>query len=87
MTNHDLVSIIIPVYNSSKYLEETIKSIGKQTYNNYEAIFIDDGIKTQSEWFTASSKFPHLMSGESKIQMIDLEEHNFYHSVMSHHLL
>lgn len=43
MTNNDLVSIIIPVYNSSKYIEETIKSIEKQTYNNYEAIFIDDG--------------------------------------------
>lgn len=42
MTNNNLVSIIIPVYNSSKYIEETIKSINEQTYTNYEAIFIDD---------------------------------------------
>ena len=42
MANDDLVSIIIPVYNSSKYIEETIKSINSQTYKNYEAIFIDD---------------------------------------------
>ena len=42
MTNNNLVSIIIPVYNSSKYIEETIKSINVQTYTNYEAIFIDD---------------------------------------------
>ena len=34
MTNNNLVSIIIPVYNSSKYIEETIKSINEQTYTN-----------------------------------------------------
>lgn len=48
MENNDLVSIIIPVYNSSKYIEETIKSIEKQTYNNYEAIFVDDGSNDNS---------------------------------------
>ena len=35
MIENDLISIIIPVYNSSKYLDETIKSIKKQTYRNY----------------------------------------------------
>ena len=40
--NDEKVSIIIPVYNSSKYIQETIQSIEKQTYKNYEAIFIDD---------------------------------------------
>ncbi len=39
---NDLVSIIIPVYNASKYIEETINSINSQTYENYEAIFIND---------------------------------------------
>lgn len=48
MIDNDLVSIIIPVYNSSKYLEETIKSINGQTYHNYEAIFIDDGSSDNS---------------------------------------
>ena len=42
MIDNDLISIIIPVYNSSKHIEETIKSINTQTYKNYEAIFIDD---------------------------------------------
>lgn len=42
MTNDKLVSIIIPVYNASRFLEETINSIQKQTYSNWEAIFIDD---------------------------------------------
>lgn len=42
MTNNKLVSIIIPVYNASRFLEETINSIQEQTYSNWEAIFIDD---------------------------------------------
>lgn len=40
--NNDLVSIIIPVYNAEKYLYETIKTIKEQTYQNWEAIFVDD---------------------------------------------
>lgn len=38
----DLISIIIPVHNSAKYIKETIESIEKQTYPHYEAIFVDD---------------------------------------------
>ena len=32
----NIITVIIPVYNSEKYLEKTIKSILEQTYNNYE---------------------------------------------------
>lgn len=35
-------SIIIPVYNKEKYLEETLKSVDKQTVNDVEVIIIDD---------------------------------------------
>lgn len=38
-----LVSIIIPYFNSEKFLERTIKSIQKQEYNNWELILVDDG--------------------------------------------
>ena len=38
----DLVSIVIPVYNAEKYVEETIKTFQNQTYKNWEAIFVDD---------------------------------------------
>lgn len=37
------VSIIMPVYNSEKYLEETINSIIVQSFKNYELIIVDDG--------------------------------------------
>jgi len=39
----DLVSVVIPVYNSEKFLEECLDSILTQTYQNIEIIAIDDG--------------------------------------------
>lgn len=38
-----LVSIIIPVYNVEKYLNDCLNSILLQTYKNYEVIIINDG--------------------------------------------
>ena len=37
------ISIIVPVYNTEKYISECINSLLSQTYNNYEIIIIDDG--------------------------------------------
>lgn len=36
------ISVIIPVYNASLYLERCVKSLLAQTYNNIELIFVDD---------------------------------------------
>ena len=38
-----LVSVIMPVYNSEKYLSEVIESILKQTFRNFEFLIFDDG--------------------------------------------
>ena len=38
----DLISVIIPIYNSSEYLTECLNSIINQTYKNLEIILIDD---------------------------------------------
>lgn len=35
-------SIIIPTYNASKFIKKCINSIEKQTFKNYEVIFVDD---------------------------------------------
>lgn len=37
-----MISIIIPNYNKSQFVAETINSVKKQTYDNWEAIVIDD---------------------------------------------
>lgn len=41
-TENDLVSIVIPVYNSAVYLEDSISDLINQTYKNIEIILVDD---------------------------------------------
>ena len=38
-----MISIIVPVYNTEKFLPECIESILKQTYKDFELILVDDG--------------------------------------------
>lgn len=40
---YELVSVIIPVYNTKDYLENCVQSIVKQTYSPIEIIIVDDG--------------------------------------------
>lgn len=39
----DLVSIVMPVYNGEKLIDQTIESILNQTYDNFELIIVNDG--------------------------------------------
>ena len=38
-----LISVVVPIYNVEKYLNECIESIVNQTYNNLEIILVNDG--------------------------------------------
>lgn len=42
LINEPLVSIITPLYNCEKYIDETIQSVINQTYKNWEMIIVDD---------------------------------------------
>ena len=43
-----LVSLIVPVYNVAPYLENCLDSIKAQTYQNFEALLVNDGSKDAS---------------------------------------
>lgn len=38
----NMVSIIVPVYNAGNYIEETIRMVEAQTYQDWELLLIDD---------------------------------------------
>ena len=48
MKDNKKISIIVPIYNIEKYLEECINSIINQTYANLEIILVDDGSTDKS---------------------------------------
>ncbi len=46
--NKHFFSVVIPVYNVEKYLEECVNSILSQSYGYFEIILVDDGSKDKS---------------------------------------
>lgn len=55
------VSIIIPCYNASAFILETLNSIQKQSYRNYEIIVVDDGSKDNSKELIEGFKAENLI--------------------------
>ena len=42
MSDSNLISVLLPVYNCEQYVEKAIQSILDQTYTNFELLIIDD---------------------------------------------
>ena len=63
----DKISVIIPVYNSEKYINACCRSIINQTYKNLEIILVNDGSNDHS-----LDKCQKLASHDQRIKIIDL---------------
>ena len=77
-----LISVIVPVYNSIKYLEKCLNTLRYQTYDNIEVICVDDGSSDGSsgvlKWFGEKDSrfkvFKQQNSGVSSARNRGLEE-------------
>lgn len=76
------ISIVVPVYNMSRYLDKCISSIRNQSYTNLEIILIDDGsIDGSSKIVDKHASFDSRIiaiheenQGESRARNVGLEQ-------------
>ena len=66
---NNLVSIITPSYNSSKFIEGSVKSVLSQSYENWELLIVDDCSKDNSK-----DIITRFSSKEKRIKSIFLEK-------------
>lgn len=71
-----LISVVMSVYNSDKYLDEAIKSILSQTYTDFEFIIIDDGSTDNS-----CSIIEKYCLSDSRIVLIKQQNHGLIYSL------
>ena len=53
-----LVSVIIPAYNASEFIGETLDSVFAQTFNDFEVLLINDGSPDTAELERVLHRFP-----------------------------
>lgn len=67
------VSIIIPIYNSDEFLDDTIRSIVRQNYPDWELILVDDGSTDDSvaicEKYTTNEKIQLIKQQNSGVSV------------------
>lgn len=66
-----LVSIIIPCYNSSKFISQTIESVLNQTHQNWEMIIVDDCSTDNSIQIITE-----YIKNDERIKLIKLEKNS-----------
>jgi glycosyltransferase involved in cell wall biosynthesis len=82
MHKEQLISIIIPCYNQSEFLDETLSSIFKQTYENWECLIINDESPDNTEeianrWVKKDCRFKYFLKkngGVSSARNFGLEK-------------
>jgi teichuronic acid biosynthesis glycosyltransferase TuaG len=68
---NNLISIITPSYNSSKFISQTIESVLSQTYENWEMIIVDDMSPDNS-----NEIIEEFIEKDSRIKVIKLEKNS-----------
>ncbi len=66
-----LVSVIVPVYNAGRWIEDTILSVKSQTYKDFEMILIDDGSTDDSV-----EVIRRTAGADERIKLVDVGEKN-----------
>jgi len=64
-----VLSVCVPVYNGEKYLKESIGSILRQTYGNFELIIVDDCSEDGSERVVRSFSDPRVKYVKNSINL------------------
>ncbi len=66
------ISVIIPVYNKEKYIQNTLESVLRQTFTDFEIIIIDDGSTDDSMDIATSFKHPAIRIFRQKNQGVSM---------------
>ncbi len=69
MNEYPPVTVLMPVYNGEKYIEEAIDSVLKQTYTDYEFLIVNDGSTDNTAEIISSFKDPRIRLIHHKTNM------------------
>jgi len=58
--NNPWVSVVIPTYNSEKFIQECVNSVLDQKYENFEIIIVNDGSTDRTEFILESFLDPRI---------------------------